>query len=94
MKTSSLNIKTNVIEKLASGNHLCNISTVIYTIKTRVPSKILNDENRKEIFMDILNRVSNAKILENTIRNFRSNNLTRVNDVKLRTNLAVLSVEK
>ena len=58
-----------------------------------MPSEILNDEIRKEIAMDILNRVSNAKI-GNTIRNFRSNNLTRVNDVKFRTNLAVLSVKK
>ena len=67
--------------------------SIINMSKTRVVSRILTDEYRKSIVMNVLNRVSNAKI-GNTINNYRSNNLTRVNDVKFRTNLAVLSVKK
>ena len=61
--------------------------------KSRVTSNILTDEYRKISIMNILNRVSNAKI-GNMIKNYRSNNLTRVNDVKFRTNLALLSIKK
>ena len=59
----------------------------------RVKSTLINDEDRKGLLLEIVNRISNVKIGK-TIENYRSNNLTLVNDVKFRTNLAVLSVKK
>ena len=59
----------------------------------RIESIELKNEDRVDIFLQILNRVSNAKI-GYTIKHFRTENLTRVNDVKFRTQLAVLSVKK
>lgn len=81
-------IKTKVIEKLTKGNYLSDITNMS---KKRVTSNILTDVNRQTIIIDILIRVSNAKV-GNTIRNYCSNNLTRVNIVKFRTYLGVLSI--
>ena len=68
-------------------NTLVNISNV------RVVSIVLKNEDRLDIFSEILNRVSNAKI-GRTVRQYRTNHLTRVNDVKFRTQLSVLSAKK
>ena len=70
-----------------------NITTIITISKIRVTTVKLTDMNRYDIIMDILNRVSNAKI-SNTIINYRSQNLTRVNDVNFRTILKVSSRKK
>ena len=93
MKKSSGNIKTEVIKKLKRGENYMNITTLMNISKSRVTTVKLTDMNRYEIIMDILNRVSNAKI-GNTIRNYRSQNLTRVNDVNFRTTLKVSSRKK
>lgn len=93
MKKSSGNIKTEIIKKLKRGESYMNITTLMNISKSRVTTVKLTDMNRYEIIIDILNRVSNAKI-GNTIRNYRSQNLTRVNDVNFRTTLKVSSRKK
>ena len=69
------------------------INSLVNTSTERSVSTELKNEDRVDIFLEILNRVSNAKI-GSTVKNYRINNLTRVNDVKFRTQLAVLSVKK
>ena len=68
------------------------INSLVNTSTERSVSTELKNEDRVDIFLEILNRVSNAKI-GSTVRNYRINNLTRANDVKFRTQLAVLSVK-
>ena len=68
MKKLSSNIKTEVIKKLKRGENYMNITTLMNVLKSRVATVKLTDMNRYEIIMNILNRVSNAKIC-NTIRN-------------------------
>ena len=93
MKKSSGYIKTEVIKKLKKGENYMNITTLINIPKSRVTTVKLTDMNRYEIIMDILSRISNAKI-GNTIRNYQSQNLIRVNDVNFRTILKVSSRKK
>ena len=77
---------------MKDGKQSAIIKEIIKTSNIRVPSTFLKDEDRIVLVTDILNRISNAKT-GMTIKNYRSNNLTRVNDVKFRTKLAVLSVK-
>lgn len=69
------------------------MNEIMQISNARVKSVLIKDADRKRLLLEIVNRISNAKIGK-TIENYRSNNLTRVNDVKFRTNLAVLSVKK
>ena len=81
------------MKHITDGSHLSYMNLLVKTSNTRVVSMVLNNEDRLDVFLEILNRVSNAKI-GNTVRQYRTNALTRVNDVKFRTELSVLSVKK
>jgi len=93
LRVNSQNVKRNVIKELTQGSHLSYINALVNTSILRIEAIELKNEDRVDIFLQILNRVSNAKI-GYTIKHFRTENLTRVNDVKFRTQLAVLSVKK
>ena len=93
MRLSSHNVKQDVLKEITNGSHISYMNTLVNTSNVRVVSDVLNNEDRLGIFLEILNRLSNAKI-GNTVRQYRTNHLTRVNDVKFRTQLAVLSVKK
>lgn len=73
--------------KIEIGQHLIDwkgcslIKEIIKISNNRVRSTVLTDEDCNDIVCGILNRISNVKI-GTTIKMYRSNNLTRVNDVK------------
>ena len=81
------------MKEITDGSHLSYMNSLIQTSNMRVVSTVLKNEERLDIFLEILNKVSNAKIGK-TVRQYRTNHLTRVNDVKFRTQLSVLSVKK
>ena len=93
MKKTSKNVKIEVEKEFTIGNQVNLVNEIVAKSKIRLPLLSLDDVERSKLVKNLLDRVSNAKI-GNTIRNFRSNNLTRVNDVQFRTNLKVLSVKK
>ena len=81
------------MKEITDGSHLSYMNALVLTSNLRVVSTVLKNEERLDIFLEILNKVSNAKIGK-TVRQYRTNHLTRVNDVKFRTQLSVLSVKK
>ena len=93
LRATSRNVKQGVMKQITNGSHLSEMNLLVKTSNTRVVSMVLNNEDRLDVFLEILNRVSNAKI-GNIVRQYRTNALTRVNYVKFRTELSVLSVKK
>ena len=69
------------------------INTLIEKSINIIEGIMITREERTDVFLEILNRVSNVQI-GNTIKKHRNINLTRVNDTKFRTESAVLSVKK
>lgn len=64
------NAKRNTLKYLTQGSHLSYTYTLFNTSKVRVISKKLRNKDRMNIFLEILNRVSNAKIGTIQIRSF------------------------
>ena len=93
LRATNQNVKIGVMKEITDGSHLSYMNSLIQTSNMRVVSTVLKNEERLGIFLEILNRVSNAKI-GRTVRQYRTNHLTRVNDVKFRTQLSVLSAKK
>lgn len=77
---------------MIKGKQSTIVKRILHISNTRVSSLLLMDEDRINLVADILNIISNAKS-GNTIKKYRSNSLTHVNNVKLQTKLAVLSMK-
>ena len=93
LKATSTNVKVNVKTELTKGSHVSYIDSLVSTSIKRIQTIELKKEDRFDIFQEILNRVSNAKI-GSTINNYRTENFSGVNKVQFRSQLAVLSAKK
>ena len=62
LKATSTNVKVNVKTELTKGSHVSYINSLVSTSIKRIQTIELKKEDRFDIFQEILNRVSNAKI--------------------------------
>ena len=67
LRVTSQNVKRNTLKEIINGSQLSYMNTLVNTSKVRVLSTELKNEDRMNLFLDILNRVSNTKI-GNTVR--------------------------
>ena len=80
----------NVMRKENSNSQYKSITEICLTSRTRVKHVALTVDIRKEVIWELLDRIINA-CFGNVIRQFKENNLKRVNDVSFRTAIAVKS---
>lgn len=81
-QTHSFNAKDHIIHRLTEGNQLLVINVIIDTLVRRIPPLDVSRNNYSHLFIEILNRVSSAKIGA-TINTYDIENLSTVNNILL-----------